>query len=252
MTGAVIRWGRWGRAFWSILRKDMRTYYLKPPNISWGLLFPLAWTGMFFIRSGGVDDIRSLLPGLATISILFGTTSMLAITVTFEKKGRSFERLLLAPIPLELLMLAKTSGAILFGIANACVPVILAAFLVDLSTVAWGSFATAVVLIAVVSTFLGLFVAVAVSEVFEAQTLSNFFRFPMIFLCGLFFPVGDLPLLLQPLAWLLPLTYGADALHGAVHGGNGLPTLLDLSILCAYGVGLFLLSLINIRRRWIA
>ncbi|MBK1700985.1 ABC transporter permease [Thiococcus pfennigii] len=252
MTGAVIRWGRWGRAFWSILRKDMRTYYLKPPNISWGLLFPLAWTGMFFIRSGGVDDIRSLLPGLATISILFGTTSMLAITVTFEKKGRSFERLLLAPIPLELLMLAKTSGAILFGVANACVPVILAAFLVDLSTVAWGSFATAVVLIAVVSTFLGLFVAVAVSEVFEAQTLSNFFRFPMIFLCGLFFPVGDLPLLLQPLAWLLPLTYGADALHGAVHGGNGLPIALDLGILCAYGVGLFLLSLVNIRRRWIA
>ena len=29
-------------AFWSILRKDMRTYYLKPPNISWGLIFPFA------------------------------------------------------------------------------------------------------------------------------------------------------------------------------------------------------------------
>jgi ABC-2 type transport system permease protein len=37
-------------------------------------------------------------------SILFGTTSMLAVTVTFEKKNRSFERLLLAPIPFELLM----------------------------------------------------------------------------------------------------------------------------------------------------
>ena len=44
----------------------------------------------------------------------------------------------------------------------------------------------AVVLIAVASTFLGLFIAIAVSEVFEAQTFSNFFRFPMIFLCGLF------------------------------------------------------------------
>ena len=108
-------------AFWSILRKDMRAYYLKPPNISWGLIFPLAWTLMFFIKSGSAVDVRSLLPGVMALSILFGTTSMLAVTVTFEKKGRSFERLLLAPIPLELLMLAKTSGAVLFGVANAFV-----------------------------------------------------------------------------------------------------------------------------------
>ena len=115
-------------AFWNILLKDMRTYYLKPPNISWGLIFPLAWTGMFFIKSGGgMESVLSLLPGVVAISILFGTTSMLAVTVTFEKKGRSFDRLLLAPIPLELLMLAKTAGAILFGVANAFVPIILAA-----------------------------------------------------------------------------------------------------------------------------
>jgi len=38
-------------AFWSILMKDMKTYYLKPPNISWGLIFPFAWTLMFFVRS---------------------------------------------------------------------------------------------------------------------------------------------------------------------------------------------------------
>ena len=124
--------------FWNILAKDMRFYYLKPPNISWGLIFPLAWTGMFFIRSGeGIGSIPALLPGVMTVSVLFGTTSMLAVTVTFEKKGRSFERLLLAPIPLELLMFAKTAGAILFGTANAFVPVIMAAFLMDLSGVNW-------------------------------------------------------------------------------------------------------------------
>jgi len=240
-------------AFWNILVKDMRTYYLKPPNISWGLIFPLAWTGMFFIKSGsGLGSIPALLPGVVAISILFGTTSMLAVTVTFEKKNRSFERLLLAPIPFELLMLAKTSGAILFGVANAFVPVIMAAFLVDLSHVAWGVFIPAVFMIAVASSFLGLFIAVAVSEVFEAQTFSNFFRFPMIFLCGLFFPIEKLPIFLRPLSYALPLTYGADALHGAVHGGHAMPFALDLSLLGAFCVALFMVSLSNIRRRWIA
>jgi ABC-2 type transport system permease protein len=121
-------------AFWNILLKDVRSYYLKPPNISWGLLFPLVWIMMFFIRSGlGMENLPELLPGLVALSILFGTTSVLSVTVTFEKKGRSFERLLLAPVSLELLMLAKTSGAILFGTVNAFVPILVAMLLTDLS-----------------------------------------------------------------------------------------------------------------------
>lgn len=240
-------------AFWNILTKDFRTYYLKPPNISWGLIFPLAWTGMFFIKSGsGLESISSILPGVIALSILFGTTSLLAVTVTFEKKNRSFERLLLAPIPLELLMLAKTSGAILFGVVNSFVPILMAAFLMDLAHVNWLVFVPAVFLISVASTFLGLFIAVAVSEVFEAQTFSNFFRFPMIFLCGLFFPISALPVFLKPLAFALPLTYGADMLHGAIHGGNIMSFPIDLAILATFCVGLFMLSLRNIRRHWIA
>jgi ABC-2 type transport system permease protein len=239
-------------AFWNILVKDMRTYYLKPPNISWGLIFPLAWTGMFFIKSGrGLETIPTLLPGVVAVSILFGTTSVLAVTVTFEKKNRSFERLLLAPIPFEILMLAKTSGAIIFGAANAFVPIVMAAFFADLSQVTWSAFVPAVFLIAMASTFLGLLIAVAVSEVFEAQTFSNFFRFPMIFLCGLFFPIEKLPIFLKPFSYLLPLTYGADVLHGAVHGGHRMPILFDLSVLGIFCLALFVASLWNIKRRWI-
>jgi len=239
-------------AFWAILAKDTRAYYLKPPNISWGLIFPLAWAGMFFIRSGaGLESVSALLPGVVAVSILFGTTSVLAVTVTFEKKGRSFERLLLAPIPLEQLMLAKTSGAILFGVANAAVPVVMAAFLADLSSVAWPAVIAAAGLMAVASTFLGLFIAVSVSEVFEAQTFSNFFRFPMIFLCGLFLPISQLPAFIRPLSYLLPVTYGADILHEAIHGAGTMPMALDFGLLGAFCVGLFVLSINRVRRRWI-
>ncbi len=239
-------------AFWNIFAKDMRAYYLKPPNISWGIIFPLAWTGMFFIRSGsGLESVLTLLPGVMTISILFGATSMLAVTITFEKRSRSFERLLLAPISLELLMLAKTSGAILFGIVNAFVPVIIAAFLTDLSGIAWSLVVPAIILIGIVSTFLGLFIAVSVSEIFEAQTFSNFFRFPMIFLCGLFFPIMSLPVFLRPLSYILPVTYGVDILHGAVNGEHIMSFTLDFLILGAFCIVLFALSLRNVRRRWI-
>lgn len=239
-------------AFRNIMLKDMRGYYLKPPNISWGLVFPLAWTAMFFIRTGsGLESAIEVLPGVMAISILFGTTSMLAVTITFEKKNRSFERLLLAPISLELLMLSKTSGAILFGVVNSFVPIIPAAFLTDLSQVAWGVVLPAVLMIAVVSTFLGLFIAVSVSEVFEAQTFSNFFRFPMIFLCGLFFPVAALPVFLKPLSYALPLTYGVDILHGSIHGTHMFPLWMNFLILAGFCIVLFYISLRNIHRKWI-
>ncbi|MFP4204802.1 MAG: ABC transporter permease [Spirochaetaceae bacterium] len=239
-------------AFWNILAKDMRSYYLKPPNISWGLVFPLAWTAAFFVRSGsGIASVPEILPGVMGVSVLFGTTSMLAVTVTFEKKGRSFERLLLAPISLELLMLAKTGGAILFGSLNAFIPVLIAAFIVDLGGMAWQTLIPVVILIAVSSTFLGLFIAVSVSEVFEAQTFSNFFRFPMIFLCGLFVPVDALPAWLQPLSYVLPLTYGADILHESIRGAGRLPVVLDFAALAGFCLLLFTLSLRNIRRKWI-
>lgn len=238
-------------AFWSILSKDIRTYYLKPPNMSWGIIFPLAWTLMFFIRSGGEVDLRTILPGVMAMAILFGTTSLLAVTITFEKKGRSFERLLLSPLSLEYLMLAKTGGAILFGAVNAFVPPIIAAFFIDMSGIAWLPLITGVVLTSIVSTFLGLFIAVAVAEVFEAQTFSNFFRFPMIFLCGLFFPIEKLPVLLQPLAYILPLTYGGDVLQGAVNQSARMPFTLSFAVLSVFCAGLFMLSLRNIRLKWI-
>lgn len=102
-----------------------------------------------------------------------------------------------------------------------------------------------------VSTFLGLFVAVAVSEVFEAQTFSNFLRFPVMFLCGLFFPVEMLPLFLRPLSYILPLSYGVDMRHGAVGGVNLMPLSIDTAVLGLFCAGLFAASLWNIRQKWI-
>ncbi|HOL67012.1 MAG TPA: ABC transporter permease, partial [bacterium] len=80
---------------------------------------------------------------------------------------------------------------------------------------------------------------------------SNFFRFPMIFLCGLFFPISRLPFFLWPLSFILPPTYGADLLHGAIEGIQLFPGWLDLTALVGFCLLLFFLSLWNIRRRWI-
>lgn len=238
-------------AFWNILKKDIENYYLKPPNISWGIIFPLSWTLMQLIRSQGDIGIEELLPGLMAMSVLFGTTSMLAVTITFERRSRSFDRLLIAPISISTLVIAKILGAILFGILNAFVPVIFAAFFINLSGINWGITLAAVILIAITSALLGLLIAVSAKEVFEAQTFSNFFRFPMLFLCGLFIPIDKLPVILKPISFCLPLTYGTDILNGAITGNSIFNAIFNISVMLVFTTLLFYLCLRNIKTKWI-
>ncbi len=238
-------------AFWNILKKDIENYYLKPPNISWGIIFPLSWTLMQLIRSSGNIGIVELLPGLMAMSVLFGTTSMLAVTITFEKRGRSFDRLLLAPISISTLVFAKILGAVIFGIVNAFVPVVFASFFIDLSGINWGIAFIAVIFIAITSALMGLLIATSAKEIFEAQTISNFFRFPMLFLCGLFIPIDNLPIILKPISFCLPLTYGTDILNGTITGNSVFNTVFNILIMLVFVVLLFYLCQRNIKEKWI-
>jgi ABC-2 type transport system permease protein len=90
---------------------------------------------------------------------------------------------------------------------------------------------------------------VAVKEVFEAQTLANFVRFPMMFLGGVFVPVASLPPGLQVVARALPLTYAVEALRLAMTGGSLDDAVLDLLALSAFAVVLFLLAIRVLARR---
>jgi len=63
--------------------------------------------------------------------------------------------------------------------------------------------------------------------------------------------VTSLPLILRPLSYCLPLTYGVDVLKTAVNGNGSFSLLLNFGILCAFSIVLFSLSLRNVRRKWI-
>jgi ABC-2 type transport system permease protein len=240
-----------GIAFWNILLKDMKNYYLKPPNISWGIIFPFAWMLMMFVRTKSAFNIIEVFPGIVAMSILFGTTSMLSVTITFERKSRSFERLLLSPIRIEMLITAKIAGAILFGIFNSIIPILISVLYFKAIVTNWPILFFGIIFLSILSTLLGLFISVSASEVFEAQTYSNFFRFPMIFLCGLFIPISALPFYIQPLSYILPVTYGVDVIKYSISGISDLSTVIDISILFISCLLLFYFSIFNIKKKWI-
>lgn len=221
-----------------ILWKDLRAYYFKPPNISWGILFPLVLTLAFTLRDP--TGLTTLAPGLIAMAAVFGTTSMEAIVITFERRQGALERLLLAPISIRSLLFGKILGGAVFGGMISGVMVLVSVAFFGMVITDPLLFFGSLVLTLLTLSALGALVAVSVTEVFEAQTLSNFFRFPMVFLCGVFIPVGTMPFLLQVVAYLLPLTYSVNALRLGISLVPGLADpLLNVGALALFLVLLF-------------
>ncbi|MBC7226096.1 MAG: ABC transporter permease [Thermoflexales bacterium] len=235
------------RGMWYIALKDLRAYYLKPPNISWGILFPFAFVLAFAIRNPG--DLRSLTPGLLALTLLFGSSSMEAIVIVFEQRTGALERLLLAPVRLPALLAGKLLGGMAFGLTVTAAVLAVALVVFGVGSVNWPLLVLALLLSAAAFSALGAFVSVAVREVFEAQTLANFIRFPMMFLGGIFVPLASMPPALQAVARLLPLTYAVEALRAALDGRVLPTTVLDLGALAVFAAGFFALAVRTLARR---
>ncbi len=234
------------RGIFYIALKDLKAYYFKPPNISWGILFPFAFILAFAIRNPG--DLRSLVPGLLTLTILFGTSSMEAIVIVFERRIGSLERLMLAPVRLPALLAGKLLGGMTFGLMVTLVVLVVSVAVFGAAGTNWLILFLALILSAMAFSAMGAFVSVAVREIFEAQTLANFIRFPMMFLGGVFVPLTSMPAWLQVLARLLPLTYSVEALRVALSGGSWATAALDLGMLAVFSVVLFVLAVYTLAR----
>ena len=65
------------------------------------------------------------------------------------------------------------------------------------------------------------------------------------------FSAGTLPLILRPVPYLVPLTYGADMLKHAITQNGHLFPLISLAVLPGFTVLLFEVSKRNIKKCWI-
>jgi len=234
------------RGIFYIALKDMRTYYLKPPSVSWGIVFPTAWILAFYLRNP--QNFEELVPGLIAMTILFSTTAAEAVVINFELRLGSFERLLLAPISLPAVLFGKVFGGVIFGLMMTVV--------VTLGSVlALGPFHVNVLFLALiivpsllVFSSLGALLCVLVKEVFEAQTLLNFPRFVMIFLSGVVYPVSAMPLVLQFIAYLMPLTYTVDGLRRSFSPSLSTIVFVDTLVLVGFFI-IFILPAIKLLYR---
>jgi ABC-2 type transport system permease protein len=220
------------RGIYFIALKDLKTYYLKPPSISWGIVFPLSWILAFYLRNP--QNFEQLVPGLIGMTILFSTTAAEAVVINFELRLGSLERLLLTPLSLPAVLLGKVIGGAVFGLLMTVTVTIASILALGLYNVNILSLTLVTVPSLLVFSSLGALLCVLVKEVFEAQTLLNLPRFIMLFLCGVVYPISAMPQILQTIAYLMPLTYTIDGLRRVFSLSQDVAVFVDASVLAVF------------------
>ena len=235
------------KAFYIAL-KDAKVYYFKAPNFTYGLLIPVSLF-LAFTMAGNISS-NLIVVGLTSLVILFGTTSIEAVAVVLEKQTGTFDRLLVAPVSLFTIVLGKALAGFFFGLILAGVVLFP---LAAISRVAILNPVLAVVAISFTSmafSALGIVTSAYAKWVPEAQMLSNFLRFPMVFLAGTFAALETYPWQLQIVARFLPLTYSVEAMRNCISSSAVTNIyLIDISVLFVFTVVFLSIATVVLRRR---
>ena len=100
-----------------IAEKDIKIYFLKGPNLIFGLLLPVSLFISFSI--GRTVDLTFAIPGLIAIAAFFGAGAIQAISLPLERRTGTFNLLLTAPISLFAIVLGKALAGFIYITANA-------------------------------------------------------------------------------------------------------------------------------------
>jgi ABC-2 type transport system permease protein len=233
-------------AAWAIARKDMIIYYLRPNIIVSGILFPLFMFLAFAIgtlgsgapQAGGMSQaaqLGALIPGLLAITVLFSASSIEPVSIPIERRMKTFDRLISAPISLQALVLGESVSGTLYSIGIALIPLVIGVLFFENIILSPFALALALVLSSLCFSSMGTLVASYPTEnVGEVMSILNLIRFPLIFLSGVFIPLTTLPVWGQVVAFFSPLTYTSDLIRFGYDGASHVSPFLDILALLAY------------------
>ena len=198
----------------------------------------------------GVRSAVYIVPGIVGVLLSLTMVLIASMAVVRERERGTLEQLVVTPIGKTQLMLGKTLPFLLVGYVQIVVVLLLGKLLFD---VPFAGSVTLLLLVSlpfiVASLGVGLLISTLVKTQAQAIQLGFFYLLPNILLSGFMFPREAMPVPVQALAGLLPLTYFLEVLRGILLRGVGLEVLWEESlILAAFAVGLLAVATLKFRK----
>ncbi len=229
------------RRSFAIAKKDMLIFYLKGPVVIMGLLFPL-FLFLAFLIGRNLSGVQ-LFAGLAGMTVFFTSTAVGPTIIPWECRGRTFERLITAPISLTIVLLGDFQASFYFGFGVSLAVLISAILYLGLHlslSIFLGATLLALGCFSAMTILMSSYPPTDVPA--DVMMLSSLIKFSFLFISGIFVPLDKLPFCWRILSFISPLTYYVDAVRHSLRGGY-LPLWLDLGMLGVFALVFFLSGL---------
>src|SRR5687767_889731 len=240
------------RALYVIAHKDWKVFWRYPLNAVSNIFQPIIWiTPVYFMGKAFSTNGQAL--GFAAYSgtsdymsfILLGTVLTNFILTVFWGMGYALKNDMdagvlesnwLTPVPRLLILVGRTLSSLLVTAITSAIMLIIAGALFGFKPTGntLAAFLTAIPMLIGLYGF-GFAFAAVVLLMREANTLVDISSFLVQGLSGTNFPVQSLPTWLIPIALILPLTYGLDAVRGfLLQSDTILPIRVEIAILIVF------------------
>ena len=231
-------WRRQARIALVVAKKDMLVYYLQPPVLIFGVIFPVFFFLAFAV--GRPVPVATMVPGMLAMALFFTASAVGPLVTPWERRARTYERLATSPASLEAILAGDVLAGAVIGAVVSVVPLVIALAAMGSRVVGPAALVLGILLGALAFASLGVLLASPATESpSQVMMLSNLVRLPLIFVSGVFIPVAQMPPWGRWLAPLSPLSYCVDLIRGAFGEPRYFPLWLDVAALAGFAAALF-------------
>ncbi len=193
------------------------------------------------------DSIAPVFIGIFSFFFVFLLTSVAFLR---ERSQGTIERVMVSPLTRTELVMGYIFGFTLFALLQSLLILLFVVFALRVhysGNLALVFLVTALLTIGSVN--LGIFLSGFAQNEFQVVQFIPLVLGIQVFLSGVFWPVAQLPAALQPISYILPLTYANDALRGVMLKGNNFGDIVgQLTALLVFALLMVFLSALSMRR----
>jgi ABC-2 type transport system permease protein len=233
---------------------ELKLFWRNWQSVFFTALLPILMTLIFGYlnqdaKIGNMSYVAFFLPGAIGMQVTGSAFENLSITLTRQRDDGILKRLGGTPLKKWILLGSKMLTASFVILVQTLLLVAIGVFFFEVKTVGSPLLFLFVLLTGIVTfTSMGFAISGLIESADSQAAAAHAIQWPMIFICGSFFPIDLLPELLQHVARVLPLTYFVDPLRAVLIEGQGLrESSGDLLVLSIWMVCCFIVSVKTFR-----
>ncbi len=224
------------------------------------IVFGAGFSRMIGTLVPGVDYVQFIYPGIIAMTVLMNSL-MSGVSVVWDREFGFLKEILVSPLDRRGILLGKASGSATVAVLQGMMMLLLAPLLgIPISFKMIITLIPVLFVISVSISSLGLLIATRMRSQQGFQMIIQLMIMPLIFLAGVFYPVNNVPLVMEIISKVNPLTYGVDAIRQVFLGstetsvigvtvfGHTMSILDNILLVAAFGFILLSLAAVSFNR----